>query len=104
MPLAKRSQGKSFRSRRHNISLLFLSEVLGPNDAGLVVLASTAVAPMSSPLSLEVFDEPEGIVPESVALMRVLLRHCPRVSGVSFPPAFQKDMVKSWVRVRTKTR
>ena len=75
MPLAKRSQGKPFRSRRHNISLLFLSEVLGPNDAGLVVLASTAVAPKSPPLSLEVSDQPEGIVPESTVHMRVLCLH-----------------------------
>ena len=75
MPLAKRSQGKSFRSRRHNISLLFLSEVLGPNDAGLVVLASTAVAPTSQPLSLEVSDQPEGVVQESTVLIQALCLH-----------------------------
>ena len=73
MPLTERSQGASFISKKHKVvgSLLVSA---WPQPRRVVVLTST-VAPSSPTLSLEVSDQPGGIVPESTVLMRVPCLH-----------------------------
>merc|ERR1712118_164600 len=70
---------------------------LAPTTQGWLCLQAL-LSPLCLHRSLEVFSEPESIVPESTALMRILLRHCSRVSGVSFrrESLFHPLFKKTW--------